>query len=107
MVAPATSSLIPQFIDSSYAMKPDTTNVHVSKAALTTWVGDDYSKMLLDQIAVMVEKEDAFFSCVDYIGEMPMSDDNLIDEEWRQKAAEWMFRVIDFYDLDRDIVSKS
>ena len=79
----------------------------MSKAALTTWVGDDYSKMLLDQIAVMVEKEGTFFSCVDYIGEMPMSDDNLIDEEWRQKAAEWMFRVIDFYELDRDIVSKS
>ncbi len=79
----------------------------MSNVALATWVGDDYSKMLLDQIAVMVEKENLFFSCVDYIGEMPMSDDNLIDEEWRQKAAEWMFRVIDFYDLDRDIVSKS
>jgi hypothetical protein len=81
------------------------TKVHVSNVALTTWAGDDYSTVLLDQIAVMVEKENAFFSCVDYIGEMPTSNDESIDVEWRQEAAEWMFRVIDHYDLDRDIVS--
>ncbi len=81
------------------------TKVHISNLALTTWAGDDYSTFLLDQIAVMVEKEKVFFSCVDYIGDMPMPMDNSIDVEWRQEAAEWMFRVVDFYDLDRDIVS--
>ena len=78
----------------------------MSNAALTSWVGNNYSSLLLDQIAVMVKKENAFFSCVDYIGELPELDNDSIDAEWRQKAAEWMFRVIDFYDLDRDIVSQ-
>jgi hypothetical protein len=83
------------------------TKIQRSNVALTTWVGDDYSKVLLDQIAVMARKEEVFFSCVDYMGELPMSKDDCIDEEWRQKAAEWMFRVVDYYDLDRDIVSYS
>ncbi|KAL3822970.1 hypothetical protein ACHAXA_008110 [Cyclostephanos tholiformis] len=81
------------------------TKIQRSNVALTTWLGDDYSKVLLDQIAVMARKEEVFFSCVDYMGELPMSKDDCIDEEWRQKAAEWMFRVVDYYDLDRDIVN--
>ena len=72
------------------------TKVHVSKGASGSWVGDEHSQLLVDQIAVMVEKEDAFYSCIDYLEELPVSRD-LIDEGWRQKAAEWMFKVIDFY----------
>ncbi|KAL7542849.1 hypothetical protein ACHAXR_012147 [Thalassiosira sp. AJA248-18] len=80
------------------------TQVHMSNGASNSWVGDGYSQLLIDQIAVMVEKENDFYSCVDYLGELPLSSD-LIDEGWRQKSAEWMFKVIDFYDLDRDIVN--
>ncbi|KAL7537791.1 hypothetical protein ACHAWF_005905 [Thalassiosira exigua] len=80
------------------------TKVHMSQGAANSWVGDEYSRLLADKVTVMAEKEDAFYSCVDYLGELsPL--DNGIDEGWRQKAAEWMFKVIDFYDLDRDIVN--
>ena len=85
----------------------DMAKVHLSNSALTSFAGDDYSCILLEQIATMVKKEDAFYSCVDYIGELPQLDNDSIDGEWRQMAAEWMFRVIDFYDLDREIVSQS
>lgn len=72
------------------------TKVHMSSGASNCWVGDEYSQMLVDQVAVMVTKEDAFYSCVDYLGELPESN-NLMDEGWRQKSAEFMFKVIDFY----------
>merc|ERR1712194_3981 len=42
--------------------------------------------------------------CDDYLDGLTVSPE-LIDEGWRQKMAEWMFKVIDFYDLDRDIVN--
>ena len=73
------------------------TQVHLSNGASNSWVGDEYSSQLVEQIAVMVEKEETFYSCADYLGELPESNNDLIDEGWRQKAAEWMFKVIDFY----------
>ena len=73
------------------------TQVHLSNGASNSWVGDEYSSQLVEQIVVMVEKEETFYSCVDYLGELPESNNDLINESWRQKAAEWMFKVIDFY----------
>jgi len=79
----------------------------IATVALTTRMEDDYAQPLLaDQIAVMLDKEDAFYSRTDYLGELPESDNDFIDKGWRQKAAAWMFRVIDAYNLDRDIVSE-
>lgn len=75
------------------------TKVHMSNGASNSWVGNEYSQLLIEQVAVLVEKEEAFYSCVDYLEEIPLSSD-LIDEEWRQRAAEWMFKVIDFYVSD-------
>lgn len=72
------------------------TKVHMSNGASNSWVGNEYSQLLVDQVAALVEKEESFYSCVDYLEEIPLSSD-LIDEEWRQRAAEWMFKVIDFY----------
>ena len=72
------------------------TKVHMLGGASNSWVGDGYSQLLVDQIVVMLEKENGFYSCVDYLEGLPASSD-LIDEGWRQKAAEWMFKVIDFY----------
>ncbi len=68
----------------------------MSSGASNSWACDEYSKFLVDQINVMVEKEEVFYSCVDYLEEYPASYD-LIDEGWRQKVAEWMFEVIDIY----------
>ncbi len=78
----------------------------MSNGATPSWMGDAFSELLVDQIAAMLEKEDSFYSCVDYLGELPDTNKDVIDEYWRQTAAEWMFKVIDFYDLDRDIVSE-
>ncbi len=72
------------------------TKVHMSSGASNSWVGDEYSQLLLEQVSVLVDKENRFYSCIDYLGELPESH-TLIDEGWRQKAAEWMFKVIDFY----------
>ena len=74
--------------------------VIMSASTSNTWVGGEYSQLLIDQIEAMVEKEDAFYSCADYMKELPASNEigqALIDEGWRQKAAEWMFKVIDHY----------
>jgi hypothetical protein len=81
-------------------------SMSMSTVALNNWVGDDYSQLLVDQIAVMLRKEDAFYSCHDYLGELPESVNEFIDEGWRQEAAAWMIRVIDSFNLDRDIVSE-
>ena len=71
------------------------TKVHMSNGASNKWIGDEYSQLLVEQIAVMVSKEK---TCTDYLSGFPkMNTDYLIDEVWRQKAAEWMFKVIDFY----------
>lgn len=80
------------------------TKVVVSNGAANTWVGEKFSPLLVEQIAVMLEKEEKNYACLDYIS-VPSSSTDLIDEKWRQKAAEWMFKVVDFYDLERDIVS--
>mmetsp|Transcript_32109 Transcript_32109/g.54788 ORF Transcript_32109/g.54788 Transcript_32109/m.54788 type:complete len:320 (+) Transcript_32109:258-1217(+) len=80
------------------------TRVHKTNGASSRWVGDEYSQFLVDQVAVMMEKEADFYLCFDYLKDLPVSPDS-IDAGWRQSAAEWMFTVIDFYDLDRDIVN--
>jgi hypothetical protein len=66
---------------------------------------DDKSQLLVDQITVLLNKEGAFYFRVDYLGELPESY-NFIDREWRQKAAAWMIKVVNGYNLDRGIVSK-
>ena len=72
------------------------TKVHMSNGASNKWIGDEYSQLLVEQIAVMVSKEEK--TCTDYLSGLPkMNTDHLIDAVWRQKAAEWMFKVIDFY----------
>ncbi|KAL3809105.1 LOW QUALITY PROTEIN: hypothetical protein ACHAXA_010626, partial [Cyclostephanos tholiformis] len=58
-------------------------------------VGDKL-RFLVDRIAVLLNKEDSFYS---------RSENDLIDKIWRQKAASWMVRDIDAYNLDRDIAS--
>ena len=78
----------------------------MSTEAWNSWGEDDKSRLLVDQIAVLLKKEDAFYSRIDYLGEQPEADSNSIDKTWRQKAAAWMFRVVDAYNLDRDIVSE-
>lgn len=64
-----------------------------------SWEGDEYSQNFVDQIAVMVAKENTFYSCVDYLGKLSESRraSDAIDVDWRQNTAEWMFKVIDFY----------
>ncbi len=52
----------------------------------------------------MVKNEEAFYACADYLGELPEPKGDSIDEGWRQKAAEWMFKVIDYY--VRDFLSR-
>ena len=64
----------------------------MSNGASNSWVGDKFSSLLVEQIAVMLHKENASYLCVDYLGELPMSNGYLIDEGWRQRAAEWMFK---------------
>ena len=67
----------------------------MSNGASNKWVGAEYSQLLVEQIAVMVSKEK---TCTDYLsGLLKTNIDYLIDEVWRQQAAEWMFKVIDFY----------
>ena len=66
----------------------------MSNGASNKWVGAEYSQLLVEQIAVMVSKEK---TCTDYLSSPKTNTDYLIDEVWRQQAAEWMFKVIDFY----------
>ena len=80
----------------------------MSNGAPNSWVGDDFTPLLAEQIAVMLRKEESNYSCLDYLqfaGRLVLPSKDLIDEQWRQKSAEWMFKVVDFYDLDRDIVN--
>lgn len=70
-------------------------------------VDDEYSQFLVDQVAVMVKKEDAFYACADYFGELPETKGDSVDEGWRQKVAEWMFKVIDYYVSDIVFVDSS
>ena len=69
------------------------------------WTNDDQSRLLVDQIAAMVARADVFFTYTNYLGAVPQSNAALIDEEWRKNAALWMISVVDYYNLDRNIVS--
>jgi hypothetical protein len=69
------------------------------------WTNDDQSRLLVDQIAAMVARADVFFTYTNYLGAVPQSNAALIDEGWRKNAALWMISVVDYYDLDRNIVS--
>jgi hypothetical protein len=76
-------------------------------SANNTWIGEEYSPLLIEKINVMLHREASSFNCHDYLntpGAYPPHLDT-IDERWRQKTAEWMFKVVDFYDLERDIVN--
>lgn len=55
----------------------------------------------------MLEKEASRYFCKDYLNVHAgtTAPHDPIDERWRQKCAEWMFKVIDYYDLERDIVN--
>ena len=55
----------------------------MSTVALNSWVEDGYLQLLADQIAVMLGKEDAFYSRHDYLGELPES--GSINKQLRQK----------------------
>lgn len=61
---------------------------------------DEYSQPFADQVAVMLKKADDFYRRLDYLGELPTSKEDSIDDVWRQKVAEWMFKVIDYYVSD-------
>lgn len=74
----------------------DSINIHMSNTH-GGQIDDEYSQFLVDQIAVMVKKEVDFYSRADYLGELIESKGDSIDECWRQKVAEWMFKVIDYY----------
>ena len=54
------------------------TNVHMSNESSK---GDEYSQVLIDQISVMVHKEESFYSCTDYLGEVAVSPE-LIEKGW-------------------------
>jgi len=69
------------------------------------WTNDDQSRQLVDQIAAMVARADVFFTYTDYLGAVPQSNAASIDEGWRRDVASWMISVVDYYNLDRNIVS--
>jgi len=65
--------------------------VHMSSGASNVWVGCSYTPLLVDQVRAMLKKESDFYCCVDYL-----ENQVAINENWRQKGAEWCFKVIDF-----------
>jgi hypothetical protein len=67
------------------------------------WTNDDQSRLLNDQIKAMVTRADVFFTYTNYL--VPQSNAASIDEVWRKNAALWMISVVDYYNLDRNIVS--
>jgi hypothetical protein len=69
------------------------------------WTNDDQSRLLADQIAAMVARADVFFTYTNYLGAVSQSNAASIDEGWRKNAALWMISVVDYYNLDRNIVS--
>ena len=76
-------------------------------ATSNRWAVHNFSPFLIEQTCTMIEKEATRYSCKDYLSASPgtVTSRNPIDERWRQKSAEWMFKVVDYYDLERDIVS--
>lgn len=71
------------------------------------YASESYSPLLVEQICSMLEKESSRYCCKNYLtvpaGTTTPRDP--IDERWRQQSAEWMFKVVDYYDLERDIVN--
>ena len=57
------------------------TEIHMSNGGSSSWEGDEYSQLLVDQINVLVDKEESFYSCVDYLEEVTVSSE-FIDEGW-------------------------
>ncbi len=83
--------------------------VIMSSATSNVWSGAKFTSLLVDQISLMLKKEESFWNCIDYLAENHTcsTTDSLemIDEQWRQRSAEWMFKVVDYYDLERAICS--
>ncbi|KAL7447828.1 hypothetical protein ACHAWC_000136, partial [Mediolabrus comicus] len=79
-------------------------------ASNNTWIGEVYSPLLIDKVNVMLKREESSVPCIDdYLNKLRLGNPNphldTFDEQFRQRTAEWMFKVVDFYDLDRDITS--
>jgi hypothetical protein len=55
-------------------------SMSMSTVNLKNWVGDNYLQLLIDQITVMLGKEDAFYSHLDYLGELPESVNEFINK---------------------------
>lgn len=83
--------------------------VIMSSGASNVWSGDKFTSLLVDQVVLMLKKEDSFWNCIDYLAENHIcstaDSPDMIDEQWRQRSAEWMFKVVDYYDLERAICS--
>ncbi|KAL3784107.1 hypothetical protein HJC23_012739 [Cyclotella cryptica] len=81
--------------------------VLMSSDASNGWSGEKYSSLLVEQTLTMLENEASRYCCTDYLSFLRGTtvSANPIDECWRQKSAEWMFKVVDYYDLERDIVN--
>ena len=59
-----------------------------------TWIGEEYSLLLIEKINVMLQREESSLNCHDYLNAASCSHQfDAIDEIWRQKTAEWMFKV--------------
>jgi hypothetical protein len=80
-------------------------NITSGTTIAVPWTNDDQSRLLVDQIAAMVTRADVFFTYTNYLGAVSQSNAASIDEEWRKNAALWMISVVDYYNLDRNIVS--
>ena len=57
-----------------------------------TWIGEEYSVLLMEKLNVMLKRDS--INCNDYLKTASSSQQfDTIDEIWRQKTAEWMFKV--------------
>jgi hypothetical protein len=66
---------------------------------------EESNDMNVDRIAVMLEQEQTHYSpCYDYTSALKNNIDG-INENWRQKIAEWVFKVVDLLKYDREVVS--
>ena len=69
----------------------------MSSGATNAWSGEEFSSLLVDQIFIMLKKESAHYTCVDYLEENEfcsvLREQDAIDQNWRQRSAEWMFKV--------------
>ena len=66
---------------------------------------EENNDMNVDRIAVMLEQEQTHYSpCYDYTSALKNNTDG-INENWRQKIAEWVFKVVDLLKFDREVVS--